>query len=366
MTDIAVIGAGAIGLSIAWRLLQRGATVHVYERGAAGHGATWASAGVLVAAAGHAPTGSRGDDIEDAPLLALCRRGLAQWPEFVRELEAASEIDVGYRTEGTLLVAFDDAEAERMRAHAAGPWLTGSDVATLEPHLAGRVAGGELHPDEHQVDNRRLVSALLEAVRRLGGAIHEHADAAVALDGARPVVRTEQGERAFDEIVLATGAWSAVIPGLPDALRPPTRPVKGQMLALRDPHDGPWLHHTVFTEDVYLVPRAGRLLVGATVEDAGFDETVTAGGVHALLAGARRLIPTLDSAPLVETWAGLRPGSPDDAPMLGRLTDGVIAAVGHYRNGILLTPLTGEVIADLALGGAVPDWARGFGATRFS
>jgi glycine oxidase len=366
MPDIAIIGAGAIGLSIAWRLAQRGAVVHVYDAGLAGHGATWASAGILVAAAGHAPTGSRGDDIHDAPLLALCRRGLAEWPAFVAELEMASGADVGYRTDGTLLVALDDAEAERMRAEATTPWLSAAELAAMEPALAGRVTGGEWHADEHQIDNRRLAGALVEAVRRAGGHLHERTSAALELGGARPVIRTTAGSRAFDRVVLAAGAWSAGVGGLPDALRPPTRPVKGQMLAIGDPSSGPWLRHTVFTRDVYLVPRGdGRLLVGATVEDAGYDVTVTAGGVHALLAGARTLLPAIDTAPLLETWAGLRPGSPDDAPMLGTLTDGVIAACGHYRNGILLTPLTGTVIADVALGGEVPDWAVPFAATRF-
>jgi glycine oxidase len=366
MTDIAIIGAGAIGLAVAWRAAQRGAVVHVYDAGLAGHGATWASAGILVAAAGHAPTGSRGDEIADAPLLALCRRGLAQWPAFVAELEAASGMGVGYRTEGTLLVALDDAEAESMRAAATTPWRSADEIAAMEPALAGRVAGGEWHADEHQIDNRRLASALVEAVRRAGGHLHERATASLELGGPRPVIRTTTGSRPFDRVVLAAGAWAGSIAGLPDALRPPTRPVKGQMLALRDPETGPWLRHTVFTRDVYLVPRGdGRLLVGATVEEAGFDDTVTAGGVRELLDGARAIVPALDGAALLETWAGLRPGSPDDAPLLGPLADGVIAACGHYRNGILLTPLTGELIADLALGGPVPEWAAPFAATRF-
>lgn len=364
---IAIIGAGAIGLSVAWRAAQRGARVTVYDAGRVGHGATWASAGILVAAAGHAPTGSRGEEMGDAPLLALCRRGLAAWPAFVPALEDASGMTVGYRTEGTLLVALDDAEGDRMRGEATTPWLSAAEIAAREPALTGRVAGGEWHADEHQVDTRRLALALAEAVRRAGGTIHEQAPASLALGEARPIVRSRVGDASFDRVVLAAGAWSATVEGLPADRRPPTRPVKGQMLAVADLASGPWLHHTVFTRDVYLVPRGdGRLLVGATVEETGFDTTVTAGGIHALLAGARSLLPALDGAPLLETWAGLRPGSPDDAPLLGPLADGVIAACGHYRNGILLAPLTGEIIADAALGGALPAWAGPFAATRFS
>jgi glycine oxidase len=348
---VAVIGAGAIGLSIAWRLLQRGARVDVYERDTVGRGATWASAGLLAATAGHGgPAGS--------PLDALCRRGLALWPAFARELHEASGMDVGLRTEGTLVVALDAAEAAALGGafdawRAAGDdaqrWLGHDEVAAREPALADAVVAARFCPDDQQVDARRLAAALAEAVRRLGGAIHERADVAVdALDA--------------DVVVLAAGAWSAHVRGAPPV---PVRPLKGQMIALRMTE--PVLRHVVFAPDAYLVPRdGGRLLVGATVEERGFDVTVTDDAVRALREAAARAAPGLADAPLLDAWAGLRPATPDGAPILDRVTDGLIVAAGHGRNGILLTPVTAEVIAEIALGGAMPSWARAFGAGRFA
>ena len=335
--NVSVVGAGAIGLSVAWRLLRRGARVAVYERGEVGRGATWASGGLLAATAGHGgPLGT--------PLDALCRDSLARWPAFARELAEASGRDVGVRAEGTLVVALDAAEATslgtvfeawRAAGDAAQRWLGPGAVAALEPALADTVVAARFCPDDTQVDARRLAGALAEAVRRAGGVIHEHADVSLdALDA--------------DVVVLAAGAWSAQVRGAPPV---PVRPLKGQMIALRDPSPTP-LRHVVFTHDAYLVPRdGGRLLVGATVEERGFDVTVTDDAMRLLRDAAARAVPALADAPLDEAWAGLRPATPDGAPLLGRLTDRLVVAAGHGRNGILLTPVTGEVIADLVLEG---------------
>jgi glycine oxidase len=348
---VAIIGGGAIGLACAWRLLQRGARVAVYERGGVGRGASWASAGLLAATAGHGgPAGS--------PLDALCRRGLARWGDFAHTLEAESGIDVGLRTEGTLVVALDDRGAERLRAafdawSAAGDdaqrWLSAVDVAAMEPALEDTVVAARFCPNDHQVDARRLVAALAEAVRRAGGAIHERADVSLDVPDA-------------DAVVLAAGAWSPLVAGAAaDAVA--VRPLKGQMIAL----DAPVLRHVVFAPDAYLVPRSGgRLLVGATVEERGFDDTVTAGGVRALIDAACRAVPALADAPLDATWAGLRPATPDGAPLLGRLDDRVIVAAGHGRNGILLTPITADLIADLALDRLTTGRLAPFAPDRFA
>jgi glycine oxidase len=346
---VAVIGGGAIGLSVAWRMLERVARVDVYERGTLGRGASWASAGLLAPTAGHGgPAGSALD--------ALCREGMARWPAFARALADASGIDVGLRTEGTLVVALDDAEARDLRAafdawRAVGDdaqrWLDAGDVAALEPALAGTVVAARLCPGDHQVDARRLVDALAAAVRRAGGGIHERSDVdARTLDA--------------DVVVIAAGAWSARVPGAP-ALA--VRPVKGQMIALAgDPPVG----HVVFAPGTYLVPREGRLLVGATVEERGFDDAVTDDGVRTLRDAAERAIPALAGAALAEAWAGLRPVTPDGAPLLGRLGDRTLVAAGHGRNGILLTPITADAIADLALGGTTPPWMAAFAPDRFA
>lgn len=350
-TRVAVIGAGTIGLSIAWRLRQRGACVDVYERGAIGRGASWASAGLLAATAGHGgPAGS--------PLDALCRRGLALWPDFARELEAASEMEIGLRPEGTLVVALDAAEARslgtafeawRAAGDAAQRWLAHDEVAEREPALAGTVTAARFCPDDRQVDARRLTAALAEAVRRAGGRIHEHHDVRVdTLDA--------------DAVVLAAGAWSAQGTGAPPV---PVRPLKGQMIALHDAGPAP-LRHVVFTPDAYLVPRRdGRLLVGATVEERGFDVTVTDDAVQALRTAAARAVPALAEAPLLDAWAGSRPATPDEAPILGSLGSHLVVAAGHGKNGILLTPITAALIADLVLGAPMPAWAAAFGAERF-
>ncbi|AHG88770.1 glycine oxidase ThiO [Gemmatirosa kalamazoonensis] len=348
---VAIVGAGAIGLSIAWRLLQRGARVTVYDRGPLGRGASWASAGLLAATAGHGgPAGT--------PLDALCRRALGRWDAFARELTDAAGIDVVPRSEGTLVVALDAAEAERLGTayeawRAAGDdaqrWLARDVVARLEPALAGTVVAARLCPNDRQVDARRLVAALAEAVRRAGGAVREHTEVDVERVDA-------------DVVVLAAGAWSGSVPGAPSI---PIAPLKGQMVALRPTPGVTPLRHVVFTRDVYLVPRPGRLLVGATSEARGFDTTVTAGSVRLLLDGARRAVPTLDDAPLDDAWAGVRPMTLDGAPLLGRLTERIVVATGHGRNGILLTPVTAEAITALVLDGALPSWALGFGMERF-
>jgi glycine oxidase len=402
--SIAIVGAGVIGLATAWRLAARGAVVDVFDAGEIPGGlplaASWASAGFLAPSVDDAP-GTR-------PLDALNHLAAGQWPAFAAELHAASGVDVALRTEGTLVVALDDAAAHALResfdAHsaagggAAQRWLDADAVAALEPALAGAVVAARWSERDVQVDNRLLVSALAEAARRAGARLHARTPVSLDLAGGAPrvVVRpraasgdaveggeaahatpaapdgahdTARGETPYDAVLVAAGAWSATIDGLPAGTALPVRPVAGQMLALRMPADPPLLRHVVVTPDVYLVPRRdGRLLVGATVEERGFDAPLTAGGVHALLAGARRALPAADVLPIAELWSGLRPGSPDGAPLLGWLGQGpdrVAVAAGHYRNGILLTPVTADAMAALLLGAPTPDWLPAFAADRF-
>jgi glycine oxidase len=285
---------------------------------------------------------------------------------------------VGYREEGTLVVALNRDDVEQLRFSfelhrrlgLGVEWLSGREAREREPHLDPRVAAACFSPRDHQVDNRLVVVALAEAFRRAGGHLHEHAaveEIDAAAGRARGVV---VGGRlhAVDTVVLAAGAWTRDLPGLPDDVRPPVRPIKGQMLALRMDPAAPLVRHVVWAPRAYLVPRRdGRLVVGGTVEERGFDDRLTAGGVLALLEGAWRALPGIEELPIDEMWVGFRPGSRDDAPILGPTAiDGLVLATGHHRNGILLTPITADAIAELVLTGAPPEAIRPFGPGRFA
>jgi glycine oxidase len=367
---IAIVGGGVIGLSIGWRLAEAGCPVDVYERGKAGRGASWAAAGMLAAGVESEP-GEEG-------LLPLTRASQALWPGFARALEAASGIDVGLREEGTLVIALTRDDAERLRftfdlQRRLGieiEWLSGAEALRREPHLSPRVAAACFSPHDTQVDNRRVAEALIEALRRAGGRLHEES-AVEAIDvaggAARGVIVAGERRRA-DIVVLAAGAWAQEIAGIPPAARPPVRPVKGQTVTLRMDKAAPLLRHVLWAPKAYLVPRRdGRLIVGATVEERGFDEWLTAGGVMALLEGAWRALPGTEELPIDEMRVGLRPGSRDDAPFLGTCpVERLVLAVGHHRNGILLTPITADAVSALVLTGTAPAAIRPFGLDRFA
>lgn len=377
---IVIVGGGIIGLAIGWELAKRGVPSTVLERAEAGRGASWAAAGML-------PPHAEVEPAEDR-LLPLLLAGRAMWPAYAAALTAATGVDVDYRTAGALLVALDRDDAAQLkfrydlqRRHGlAVEWLSGAEARQLEPYLSRAVTAAVFSPDDHWVDNRAVVVALAEAYRRAGGVLRERAEVVgFRLDRGRvvgvDVVRGEKEGRVgdvealpADAVVVAAGAWSRNLPGLPEIARPPVRPVKGQMLALRMDAAAPIVGRMIWAPDAYLVPRGdGRLLVGATVEEQGFDTTVTAGGIRALLDGAWEAVPGVDELPLVETWAGLRPTSRDDAPILGpTAVDGLWLATGHHRNGVLLAPITGEIIVEGLATGAVPEAGRGFGVERFA
>lgn len=346
--EVAVVGGGVVGLGVAWRLAEAGRRVVVFERGRVGRGATWAAAGML------APSAEIG--FEELDLYALGRESLRRWPGFARALYESSGVDVGYRDEGTLVVADDRDSAHALRRLFAFQqkhgvrveWLRGDEAADLEPLLSPRLPAAIYAPDDHQVDNRALAEALRRAAERAGVEIREGTPVeAVEPDDEQPSVVLDGGERvAARVVVLAAGAWSASVGGLTPP--PPVRPVKGQMLSLRlDPARGLDLRHVVRGPDAYLVPKPeGRLVVGATSEEVGEDTAVTAGGIYRLLEGAVEIVPGVEEMEVVETWAGLRPASRDHAPLLGASPHpGVVYATGHYRHGILLAPVTAEEIA---------------------
>jgi len=367
---VAIIGAGVNGLAIGWRLARAGCAVDVYDRGPVGREASWAAAGMLAA-------GLEAEPGEEA-LFGFCRHAQDLWPGFAREVEAASGLPIGYRDEGTLAVALTRDDAAELRFSAEFQTrlgvdltrLTGAELLKREPMLRPGLAAAVHSPADHQVDNRWLVPALAEALRRAGGAVHDHAAVeAVATDRGRATGVVVAGTaRPADVVVLAAGAWSGGIAGIPREALPPVRPVKGQMLALQMDPAAPLLRHVLWAGKAYLVPRLdGRLIIGATVEERGFDTTVTAGGMLSLLDAAWRVLPGIEELPIVESWAGLRPGSRDDAPILGpSAIEGLVFATGHHRNGILLLPATVEAVAGTILEGRLTVAAEPFRIDRFT
>jgi glycine oxidase len=358
-----------IGLAIGWRLAQRGVPVTIYERGEAGRGASWAAAGMLAAGVETEPG--------EHDLGALNQRSLALWPDFAAELEQASGLSVDLRREGTLQVALtrDDAAQLRFtyefqREHGiALEWLSTRQALEHEPCLNPSLAAAVYSPSDHQADNRLLVRALKRAFLAAGGTLHEHATVSVIDVAAGRVTGLRLGEArvAAETVVLAAGAWSGEIAGLPAAARAPVRPVKGQMLALKMDPAAPLLRHVVWAPRAYLVPRRdGRLVVGATSEEKGFNADLTAGGIFALLEGAWRALPGVEELAIEEMWVGFRPGSRDDAPLLGPSgIAGLVHATGHHRNGILLTPVTAGLVAHYLLSGEIDPAMAPFTPLRF-
>jgi glycine oxidase len=367
---VAIIGAGVAGLGVGWRLARSGCAVTVFERGEAGRGATFAAAGMLAA-------GLEAEPGEEC-LLTLNLESQRLWPAFRDELEAAAGMTIGYRAEGTLAVALTRDDVERLRfsfefQRRLGvelAWLSGAEARRLEPHLRPGTAGAVLCRNDHQVESRQLALALKAAFERAGGELREQAEVdALDVEGssAKGVIAAGERHRA-DVVVLAAGAWSAGIEGLPAIARPPVRPVKGQMLALRMEAGRALLEHVLWAPKGYLVPKDdGRLIVGGTVEERGFDASLTAGGVLALLEAAWRAVPAIEELAIDEIWTGFRPTSRDDAPILGPTPiDGLVLATGHHRNGILLAPLTAQAVSEAILSGQIPDSIAGFTIDRFA
>ncbi len=357
-TDVVVVGAGVIGLACAWRAAQRGLSVVVLDRGTPASGATGVAAGML------APVGEL--EFGEERLLELTLESARLFPDFAAELEERSGMSTGYERCGALHVALDRDEAEELRRRHElqaslgldAELLTPSRCRELEPGVSPRNAGGVHAPGEGTVDPRALCVALLaeldhQRVEMRSGAAVE----AALIDGDRiRGVRTATGEELRAEhVVLANGCWSGASEWLPQPARPPVRPVKGQILTLREPAGTRVCDRIVASERVYLVPRPdGRVVVGATVEERGFDTSVTAGGVHELLREAYRLLPDVAELELVEAVAGLRPATPDNLPRIGPgEIEGLVLASGHFRNGVLLAPLTADRVADVLVGTGV-------------
>ena len=327
---VAVVGAGVTGLACAWRLAQTGVTVTLFEPDP-NRAASRVAAGMLAPLTEAHPT--------EPGLLAAGRAALERWPAFAGAL-AESAIDPGYQVAGTLVIGYDaddlaalDEFGGRLGGFGvAAERLTGSACRALEPALAPGIRGGLSIPGDHSVDNRALLRALWEACSAAGVAVNTAEVESLDLDA--------------DVVVVATGAWvGRLLPEFANLVRP----VRGEIVRLTAGRHTPRLTRTVRAivegRGVYLVPRAtGELVVGATQEEVGFDRTVTAGGVHRLLADSRRVLPAVDEYGLIETAAGLRPVSRDGAPLIGRVAPGLVVAAGHGRNGLLFAPFTAELV----------------------
>ena len=372
---ILIIGGGVIGLGIGWQLAKAGAAVTIYERGDAGRGASWAAAGML------GPIAEAHSD--ELALLKLSNQSLARYPQWVDELETETEMRIGYRAEGTLIIGIEPDDTYQLRQTYAlqqdlglnVEWLSGREAREIEGALSPYVTAAIRCETDHQVDNRLMAQALQRAYQGRGGVLHQNStvERIVIENGTVTGIQTQDGFQGADVCILAAGCWSGQISGLPDTIIPPVRPVKGQMLALQM-QDGIMIKNVIRTVKaryplpVYLVPRTdGRLIVGATTEELGFDTHLTVGGIYELLRGAYEAVPGVYELPLIETWTGLRPGSDDNAPILGKTpVENLIYATGHYRNGILLTPITAYEISKLILTGETSETIAPFQLDRFS
>lgn len=355
--DVVVVGGGIVGLACAWRAAQAGLTVTVVDP-APGSGASHVAAGMI------APVTEVVYGEQD--LLRLTIASARRWPGFAAELEQAAGARVNHRPDGTLLVGFDADDTRVLDDLAAFQTELGLEVSRVgsracrqrEPLLSPRARGGLLTAEDHQVEPRLVVTALSTALAAAGGQVQRARVERLDHDGerVRGVVLEDGSQLAASQVVLAAGCWSGHLGGLPAGTVPPVRPVKGQVLELRarDPAEAPAapVRGLVRGRAMYLVPRGdGRVVVGATQEERGFDTTVTAGATRQLLDDAARIVPGVDELELVDAVAGLRPGTPDNRPLVGA-TDlpGLVLATGHHRHGVLLTPITADTVASLLVG----------------
>jgi glycine oxidase len=365
MADAIIVGGGVIGCAVGYYLTQAGASVTIVERGEIGGEASGAAAGML------APLS---ESPRPGPFVELCLTSLRLFPALAAALRQETGIDIEYLPSGILRVALTEDEERELRHRmewqsALGlplEWVDGEALRRLEPRL-GPAQGALYSPQEHQVSAGRLTQAFAQAAARRGAVLRQDTTVTDLLTNGQRItgVRTSSGEVSGGQVVLAAGPWTGAFArrlGVPL----PVRPVRGQMLALADfalP-----LRHIVWGEAAYLVPKAnGFLFVGATVEDVGFRASTTTKGQRGLQRGAHALVPSLAHSQVASSWAALRPGSPDDLPILGPVPgwDGLSVAGGHYRNGILLAPITGRLMAQLLTEGKTEVSLAPFSAGRF-
>jgi len=366
--EVLIVGGGVIGLSIARELHKRGVRdIKVVDAGPCGREASWAAAGML---------GPQAEADETGPFFDLCSASRDLYPQFAGELLEETAIDVELDTTGTLSLAFNGKDGEELlrryswqrEAGLRVERMSREDVIKAEPSISSAVAVGLYFPNDWQVENRKLVQALCRYAELNGIELVENAPAEKLIFENGKVVgaRATVGDLRADVTLLTAGAWTSHIEFGDEAMSIDVEPVRGQIITLAPPQHS--LNHVIYSRRGYLVPRRdGRLLVGSTTEHVGFSKVATSDAADMLLAAACEISPLLNELPVADHWSGLRPYAAGGMPVLGTVDgiDGLLLATGHYRNGILLAPVTGKLMADMVLGTSDQEAIRPFGTDRF-
>jgi glycine oxidase len=368
---VLIIGGGIIGLSIAWRLIGIGKKVVVVDKRNLGKEASWAAAGMLCGRLDLKPS--------EKQLLPIFEKSHYAWPKFAKELENKSGKSIGYRKEGTLMIACDIHEEQKLKNNynflknnkVNISWLSGNKIREKEPYVSNNVLSGFFSPEDHHVNNRYILDALITILKKNKNncIFKENTKVEKIITDKDQVigVKTRNETIKTKEIIVCSGAWTNKIKNI-EIKEVPIRPVKGQMVCLKMPKGTSLLKHILWRENVYLVPRDNSdLIIGATEEEMGFDKSLTAGGIYNLLKIAREVLPAIEDLSIVESWSGLRPATRDEAPIIGpsKKIKGLIYATGHHRNGILLAPLTSNVIKNYYLNGKIENDFNNFKPGRF-
>ena len=368
---ILIIGGGIIGLSIAWRLIGIGKKVIIIDKKNLGKEASWAAAGMLSGRLDLKPC--------EKKLLPIFEKSHLAWPKFAEELENKSGKSIGYKKEGTLRVACDLDEEKKLKNNydflknnkVNITWLSGDEIRDKEPYVSNNVLSGFFSPDDHHVNNRYILDALITILKKNKNncIFKENTEVEKIITNKNQVIGVKTNNEIIKtkEIIVCSGAWTSKIKNI-EIKEVPIRPVKGQMVCLKIPKNISLLKHILWRENVYLVPRNNSdLIIGATEEEMGYDKSLTVGGIYNLLKIAREVLPAIDDLSIVESWSGLRPTSRDDAPIIGpsKKLKGLIYATGHHKNGILLAPLTSSVIKNYYLNGNIGNDFNNFEPGRF-
>ncbi len=368
---ILIIGGGIIGLSIAWRLIGIGKKVIIIDKKNLGKEASWAAAGMLSGRLDLKPC--------EKKLLPIFEKSHLAWPKFAEELENKSGKSIGYKKEGTLRVACDLDEEKKLKNNydflknnkVNITWLSGDKIRDKEPYVSNNVLSGFFSPDDHHVNNRYILDALITILKKNKNncIFKENTEVEKIITNKNQVIGVKTNNEIIKtkEIIVCSGAWTSKIKNI-EIKEVPIRPVKGQMVCLKVPKNISLLKHILWRENVYLVPRNNSdLIIGATEEEMGYDKSLTVGGIYNLLKIAREVLPAIEDLSIVESWSGLRPTSRDDAPIIGpsKKLKGLIYATGHHKNGILLAPLTSSVIKNYYLNGNIGNDFNNFEPGRF-